>query len=103
MENQDIYKLFLRFLKEHGAYTAFFIEFKNGYGNRELWKDEYPGIFNKEFVLKKFRDYFDSLISKNNIIQYAFYWGHTKEGHGFWSDLNRDWWDYQTFIKKIYN
>ena len=65
MENKTV-KL-SEFLKEHGAYEEFVVNFDKGYARRNRFEENVNGIC------------------------VAFIWEESEQGHTYWSDLNNTW------------
>ena len=70
---QEEKKCFLRFLKEHNAYVAFWRNLKNDNATRR---------FDSNWLTKK--STYQAIIS-------AFNWHQTPEGGWFWSNLHEQW------------
>ena len=70
MNEEGIKKAFLRFIKEKGVYSGYVRNIKNN--NKTLEK-----------VIKN--------SGVQNLIQGAFIWSKTPEGHYYWSDLSTEW------------
>ena len=56
----------------------------------------YFDAINKEVVLNKtssMKSRVRTIMKQEpkNFVNYAFYWGDTKEGHVFWADIHRKW------------
>lgn len=72
---------FIKFLKDHKAYSKFVREFKNSNFN------------------ENFDNYFET-IKEISILSACFKWSKTKDSHYFWSNLNIKWLDYLEKVKK---
>jgi len=77
MNEEIIKKIFYRFLKEEGAFIYYF---KNLYEDCENCSD---------IELKKFREVMCHYPIE--LINYAFSWIKTPQGHHFWSSINNKW------------
>ncbi len=73
---------FIRFLKQHNAYEMFMDNFNSENGIN------YRYNINKDVVSAKI---FFKTRSPANFLAFAFRFGETKEGHGFWKNINIDW------------
>lgn len=87
MEIEHYVKFVLRFLKENKVYYAFLhnakeilIEKLERGGRSDIVYNNYIESFSQH--LKKY----DSMTC---FIDYAFYWGSTREGHNFWEDMHK--------------
>jgi len=78
MNEEDIKKAFLRFIKEKGAYSGYVRNIKN----------------NKKSIKKVIKG-----SGAQNLIQGAFIWQRTPEGHFYWSDLSAEWAKYMNFLE----
>lgn len=86
---ENIRKKFYRFLKENGVYRAFINEF-NTPGQRNLrcyWLKDYQPTLQ----LFSLNEYCNNIREKKEIVNYAFSWSDTKQGHDFWSYISEDW------------
>lgn len=92
MDNEKWRSEFIRFLKEHNAYSGFVKNFKNETEtrNRICWCSESKVIF-PTAPNCSFKDYFDKCTRKENLLSYAFTWRNTEEGERFWYDLSDEW------------
>ena len=70
MSEEDIKKAFLRFIKEKGAYSGYVRNIKKN-------KKTIEGVIKYSGV--------------QNLIQGAFVWMGTPEGHSYWSYLSDEW------------
>lgn len=77
-----VLKNFVHFLKENNAYEEFMINFHKR--NMKYFPTKRDG---KKFMKIYTRNY---AVAKE-IINFAFVWHDTPQGHGYWSDLNTIW------------
>ena len=83
--NKTILPLFIRFLKKEHSLEKYMknLNSDNGY-NLRMWYYENSDI--SYFLLK------DIYVNKGyNLLNRAFRWNETEEGHTFWRDLNDKW------------
>lgn len=80
MNNTNILKVFIKFLKSNNAYEEFLYNLKNQICYR---CDDYkhPAYYVKNIICQK----------PQMIINYAFGWCDTKEEHKFWYNLHCKW------------
>ena len=93
MEKKEIKKIFLRFLKNHNCFAQFMIRFKNkeAVSERVFWANRsHKGAF-KEEISNDFVSYFNNLKRPSDLLQYAFLWEKTEEGHDFWRVIGDEW------------
>lgn len=87
-DNVNYLSIFTRFLKEYGLYYRYF---KN--------IDDNGRIHLNEIINKKPIAHFDLLY----LVDYAFQWSTTSEGHSFWSDVDNVWGSIYHYISKRIN
>ena len=77
-------KMFLDFLREHDAVTAYFTNFysKNNTGRRDLFVSFGFGCSIGGFLISA---------PPEKYIQGAFFWGDTTEGYAYWLILHERW------------
>ena len=78
MTEQDniLRKRFFAFLKENNAYDKWIYNLRH----KGWWSVSPQNLYED---------------NSNEAISRAFFWGDTKEGHEFWSELNHKWSDYR--------
>ncbi len=83
---------FIRFLKEHNAFSCFVKNFNNHteIKLREKWCNNSNCCFRIK-PNSSFKDYFDKCVMKQELLKFAFSWVNTKEGFHFWSELSDEW------------
>ena len=89
------YTRFCRFLKEKGLYRCFLNEFIRPFQTnmRANWLIVGNSVFKPIVNRNSMEEFCDKLIDKKLIINYAFSWRDTQEGHEFWDNLAREWQD----------
>lgn len=83
--NKNILSVFIRFLKKEKCLDKYMkhLNSNNGYNLRE-WYYETDDICN--FISLDLKSYYGY-----NLLNRAFRWNETEEGHYFWKDLNSKW------------
>lgn len=93
-DNKDIIKRkFFRFLKNRNCFAQFIKRFncKESVSERMLWANRiHKGAFTGEISIG-FVSYFNNLKRPADLLQYAFLWEKTKEGHEFWKTIGEEW------------
>ena len=86
---REIIREFLFFLKKENAYKKYIKAIKQQ--KKEQFKnwENYINIF----TINNFKGCFRSDSNIGNLIDYSFHWAITKEGHDFWSELDKKWRD----------
>jgi len=100
MEKDIIKRKFFRFLKNRNCFAQFIKRFncERGTSERMLWANRsYKAAFNGE-INNGFNSYFSSLKRLSDLLQYAFLWEKTEEGHEFWHSIGDEW---RKELKKI--
>ena len=77
---RDNIKIFKRFLKENGIYSAFFREAKRNRFPESTLVRKFNGDINA--LLEHFKD------NPREIIDRALHWRDTEQGAGFWDDIS---------------
>lgn len=77
---------FLQFLKENNALHKFRKNVKKQKYCSFVTLENYINPFTIEPIKKLF-----TLEGYNNLVNFAFIWSETKEGHDYWSNLDRKW------------
>lgn len=91
MEDIIVYKLFVRFLKDHNVYSAYIKNFEKHKSTRLDWANvKYPYNFNA-YVTGGLNDFCEKIVFKEKIIILSFKWAETEEGKDFWEDMNAQW------------
>lgn len=89
-----ITKLFISFLKSHNALNQYISNLKKGKQQEDYSYDEKLFDLDKliitNYYIQKSRDYYD-IANCVRLINNAFVWDYTKEGLGYWGDLNQKW------------
>ena len=96
---REIIREFLLFLKKENAYEKYIEaikqqkkrEFKN-FGN-------YINVLTINSLKRCFKS--ESNISISRLIDYAFHWESTKEGHDFWSALDIKWCNKMKYVELV--
>lgn len=68
-----------RLLKEKNAFTSFIVNVRNTQENNITSKSELITYYYDLYTLIKY------------VVDYAFIWTYTKEGHTIWTDINNEW------------
>ena len=79
--NNDEFKKFCRFLKEHGVYRKFFENMANCNENAVSFNNRYKHNFNR-FFAEEINLYW---------VRSAFVWDDTKERFDFWCNMSKNW------------
>ena len=82
--HKDEFKIFIRFLKENGIFSAYF---------RELNRNNDP-CSTFFFIYKKNKKDFFSKCHPSDWTDYCFCWANTRAGDYFWSNVNNLWKSY---------
>ena len=92
MDNNEIKRKFFRFLKENGVFSSFEKNFISHTQLRIEWcKNIYKDSVFSVKESASFNDYANNLKEKDKLINWAFKWEDTKEGHSFWNMLSCRW------------
>jgi hypothetical protein len=86
MNNQEIRKLLISFLKENGILREYVREVRR----------RYEGDSASEII-----DEIISTYGMRHLVDCAFSWGKSTSGHAYWSKLNEAWRDYTTLKSKM--
>lgn len=89
MEDIEIKKIFFRFLKDEGAFASFKNNFCLQTKRRQKWCEREGGEVFKNKEAESFDSYFNNLVNKKNLIEWAFSWADTKQEN--WYELDRKW------------
>ena len=92
MENEKWRSEFIRFLKEHNAFCGFVRNFNDPFETkcRINWCAGSGSVFPTK-PNGSFKEYWDKCVRKEELLSYAFTWGHTIEGDAFWYKLSNEW------------
>ena len=100
MEKKEIKKVFLRFLKNNNCYSQFIKRFncKKGVSDRTFWANGSHKMAFMGTINNGFQSYLNNIKSNADLLQYAFLWEKTDEGHEFWQAIGNEW---RKELKKI--
>ena len=90
MEN-IAYKKFIRFLKNEGAFIAFKFNFKTQVNIRKSWANGSKEKFIDCEKVEGMKDFSFNIKDKGDLLNWAFSWAETKQGHEFWEKLSAKW------------
>jgi hypothetical protein len=93
MEKDIIKKKFFRFLKNRNCFAQFIKRFNSeeGISERLFWANRSHKAAFKEEISSGFVSYFGNLRKPSDLLQYAFLWEKTEEGHEFWKAIGEEW------------
>ena len=87
-------RMLLRFLKEKSIYSQFRNNFFNQRNVRTEWVRCNFFAAYSEYKCNDSLSKYATCVNAGDIINYAFRWCETKEGHGFWEKINAEWKNY---------
>ena len=91
MEENLAYKVFIRFLKEEGVYSQFKRNFKEQTSTRIVWANGSKPNFVSCDKVMSMKDFTFNIKNKADILNWAFSWADTIQGHNFWEILSSKW------------
>ncbi len=94
---REIIREFLLFLKKENAYKEYIKAIKR------QKKGEFKNLGNyiNVFTINSLKICFKSDSNIGNLIDNSFHWDATKEGHYFWSELDRKWCDKMRNVEMV--
>ena len=86
---ENIRKKLYRFLKENGVYRAFINEFNMPCQKeqRNIWLS----VHQNSLQNTKLNEYCEGMKEKNQIVNFAFKWVDSEQGHEFWEEISEKW------------
>lgn len=86
---REIVREFLSFLKKENVYRDYIEAIKQQKRREFIHWENYVNVF----TIYSLKRCFKSDSGMGNLIDDSFHWASTKEGHNFWSALNKKWYD----------
>jgi len=87
-------RMLLRFLKEKSIYSRFRNNFFNQRHIRTVWVSENFFEGYSEYKCNDSLSKYATCVNAGGLINYAFRWCETKEGHDFWEKIDAEWKNY---------